>query len=651
MSKILGIDLGTTNSCMAIIEGGEPKVLENKEGNRTTPSVVAISKTGERLVGQVAKRQAVVNPQNTLYSIKRLIGRHWNDEEVQRDVKVFPFKVVQAGEGVKVKMADKEMAPQEISALVLQKMKEDAEAKLGEKITEAVITVPAYFDDSQRQATKDAGEIAGLKVKRIINEPTAAALAYGFNKKKDEKIAVYDLGGGTFDISILEVSNDTVEVKATNGDTHLGGDDFDQRIIHWIIDEFKKDQGIDLGNDQMALQRLKESAEKAKHELSTTTETEINQPFITTDASGPKHLVLKLSRAKLEQLVGDLIEQTLEPTKKALADAGLKPSDINEVIMVGGMTRMPLVLSTVEKFFGKKPHLGVNPDEVVAIGAAVQAGVLQGEVRDVLLLDVTPLSVGLETLGSVSTPLIERNTTIPTSKSQVFSTAADNQTSVEIHVLQGERPMAGDNKSLGRFILSGIPPAPRGVPQVEVTFDIDANGILNVKAKDKASGKEQSITITASSGLSKDEVERMKQDAALHADEDKKKRELIDVRNGADSLVFTAEKAVKDAGDKIPADVKKEVEEKIEAVKKVKDGEDKDAIKKATDDLGQTIQKIGQAMYGSTGSPQGKGSESASQQDGKSAGGEAGGEKSAQQGGPASGGDEPVDAKYEEVKK
>ncbi|MEK7569943.1 MAG: molecular chaperone DnaK [Patescibacteria group bacterium] len=640
MSKILGIDLGTTNSCMAIIEGGEPKVLENKEGNRTTPSVVAISKTGERLVGQVAKRQAVVNPQNTLYSIKRLIGRHWNDEEVQRDVKVFPFKVVQAGEGVKVSMGDKSMAPQEISALVLQKMKEDAEAKLGEKITEAVITVPAYFDDSQRQATKDAGEIAGLTVKRIINEPTAAALAYGFNKKKDEKIAVYDLGGGTFDISILEVSNDTVEVKATNGDTHLGGDDFDQRIIHWIIDEFKKDQGIDLGNDQMALQRLKESAEKAKHELSTTTETEINQPFITTDASGPKHLVLKLSRAKLEQLVGDLVEQTLEPTKKALADAGLTPADINEVIMVGGMTRMPLVLSTVEKFFGKKPHLGVNPDEVVAIGAAVQAGVLQGEVRDVLLLDVTPLSVGLETLGSVSTPLIERNTTIPTSKSQVFSTAADNQTSVEIHVLQGERPMAGDNKSLGRFILSGIPPAPRGVPQVEVTFDIDANGILNVKAKDKASGKEQSITITASSGLSKDEVERMKQDAALHADEDKQKRELIDVRNGADSLVFTAEKAIKDGGDKVPADVKKEVEEKIEAVKKVKDGEDKDAIKKATDDLGQTIQKIGQAMY-----------KDQKADPSTSSGPAAGGDKKDDPSTGSGSKDEPVDAKYEEVKK
>jgi len=634
MSKILGIDLGTTNSCIAIIEGGEPKVLENQEGNRTTPSVVAVSKTGERLVGQVAKRQAVVNPQNTVYSIKRLIGRHWDDEEVQRDLKILPFKIVRAGEGVKVALGGKEYSPQEISAMILQKLKEDAEAKLGEKITEAVITVPAYFDDSQRQATIDAGKIAGLTVKRIINEPTAAALAYGFNKKKDEKIAVYDLGGGTFDISILEVSSDTVEVKATNGDTHLGGDDFDQRIIHWIIEEFKKDQGIDLGKDQMALQRLKESAEKAKHELSTTTETEVNQPFITTDASGPKHLVLKLTRAKLEQLVGELVEKTLEPTKKALEDAGLKASDINEVIMVGGMTRMPLVQSTVEKFFGKKPHLGVNPDEVVAVGAAVQAGVLQGEVRDVLLLDVTPLTLGLETLGGVSTGLIDRNTTIPTSKSQVFSTAADSQTSVEVHVLQGERPLAADNKSLGRFILSGIPPAPRGTPQVEVTFDIDANGILHVKAKDKATGKEQSITITASSGLSKDEVERMKQDAAKHADEDKKKREIIDLRNGADSLVFTAEKALKDAGAKVPADVKKDVEAKIEAVKKVKDGDDKDAIKKATDDLGQTIQKIGQAMYKDQKPPQGQP-------------GAKGGEQKA--GGKDDKG--PVDAKYEEVKK
>ena len=642
MPKILGIDLGTTNSCMAIIEGGEPKVLENKEGNRTTPSVVAISKTGERLVGQVAKRQAVVNPENTLYSIKRLIGRRWSDEEVHRDLKVLPFKMVQAGVGVKVVMHGKEYTPQEISAMVLQKMKEDAETKLGEKIEEAVITVPAYFDDSQRQATKDAGEIAGLKVRRIINEPTAAALAYGFNKKKDEKIAVYDLGGGTFDISILEVSNDTVEVKATNGDTHLGGDDFDQRIIHWIIDEFKKDQSIDLGKDQMALQRLKESAEKAKHELSTTTETEINQPFITTDASGPKHLVLKMTRAKLEQLVGDLVEKTFEPTKKALDDAGLKTSDINEVVMVGGMTRMPLVQATVEKFFGKKPHLGVNPDEVVAVGAAVQAGVLQGEVRDVLLLDVTPLSLGLETLGSVMTPLIERNTTIPTSKSQVFSTAADNQTSVEIHVLQGERPMANDNKSLGRFILSGIPPAPRGVPQVEVTFDIDANGILNVKAKDKATNKEQSITITASTGLSKDEVERMKQEAAANAEVDKKKKELIDTRNMAENLVFTAEKSLKDAGDKVSKDVKKEIENKIEAVKKVKDGDDKDVIKKASDDLGQTIQKIGQAMYGNQpgGAQQSQG---AAGQGGAGSQGAKGEESKNDKG--------PVDAKYEEVKK
>ncbi|MFA6588144.1 MAG: molecular chaperone DnaK [Patescibacteria group bacterium] len=638
MPKILGIDLGTTNSCMAVIEGGEPKVLENKEGNRTTPSVVAVSKTGERLVGQVAKRQAVVNPENTLYSIKRLIGRRWDDEEIQRDLKVLPFKMVQAGVGVKIIMSGKEYTPQEVSAMILQKMKEDAETKLGEKIEEAVITVPAYFDDSQRQATKDAGEIAGLKVRRIINEPTAAALAYGFNKKKDEKIAVYDLGGGTFDISILEVSNDTVEVKATNGDTHLGGDDFDQRIIHWIIDEFKKDQGIDLSKDQMALQRLKESAEKAKHELSTTTETEINQPFITTDASGPKHLVLKMSRSKLEQLVGDLVEKTLEPTKKALDDAGLKTSDINEVVMVGGMTRMPLVQATVEKFFGKKPHLGVNPDEVVAIGAAVQAGVLQGEVRDVLLLDVTPLSLGLETLGSVMTPLIERNTTIPTSKSQVFSTAADNQTSVEIHVLQGERPMANDNKSLGRFILSGIPPAPRGVPQVEVTFDIDANGILNVKAKDKATSKEQSITITASTGLSKDEVERMKQEAQANAEVDKKKKELIDTRNLAENLVFTAEKSLKDAGDKVPKDVKKEIEEKIEAVKKVKDSDDKDAIKKASDDLGQTIQKIGQAMYKDQQPPQGTPSASS----GPAAG--ANGEEPKNDKGP-------VDAAYTEVKK
>ena len=523
--------------------------------------------------------------------------------------------------------------------MVLQKLKADAEAKLGEKIEEAVITVPAYFDDAQRQATKDAGEIAGLKVKRIINEPTAAALAYGFNKKKDEKIAVYDLGGGTFDVSILEVSADTVEVKATNGDTHLGGDDFDQRIIHWMIDEFKKESGIDLGKDQMALQRLKEAAEKAKHELSTAQDTEINQPFITTDASGPKHLLLKMSRAKLESLVGDLVEKTLEPTKKALADAGLSVSDINEVILVGGMTRMPLVQSTVEKFFGKKPHIGVNPDEVVAIGAAVQAGVLQGEVKDVLLLDVTPLTLGIETMGSVATPLIERNTTIPTSKSQVFSTAADNQTSVEIHILQGERPMAPDNKTLGKFMLTGIPPSPRGVPQIEVSFDIDANGILNVKAKDKATGKETGITITASTGLDKAEIERMKQEAQSHATEDAKKKELIEARNIAEQVTYTAEKALKDAGDKAPKDVKKDVEEKIEAVKKVKDGDDKDAIKKATDELGAAMQKIGEAAY-------------KQQQAGASAGQQAGGQ--GQPGADQKSGepkkDEPVEGQYEEVK-
>lgn len=597
MSKILGIDLGTTNSCMAVIEGGEPKVLENKEGARTTPSVVAVSKNGERLVGQIAKRQSVTNPENTLYSIKRLIGRRFDDPEVQRDMKVLPFKIVQSGVGVKIKMGDKEYSPQEISAMVLQKMKTDAEEKIGEKIEEAVITVPAYFDDSQRQATKEAGEIAGLKVKRIINEPTAAALAYGLDKKKGQQIVVYDLGGGTFDVSILDIGQDTVEVKSTNGDTHLGGDDFDQKIIQYILDEFKKDQGIDLSKDPLALQRIKEAAEKAKIELSTSMETEINQPFITSDAGGPKHLVMKMTRAKLEELVGDLVEATLEPCRKALADAKMDVKDIEEVVMVGGMTRMPLVLATVEKFFGKKPNLSVNPDEVVAIGAAVQGGVLQGEVRDILLLDVTPLTLGLETLGGVMTPLINRNTTIPTSKSQVFSTAADGQTSVEIHVLQGERPMAADNKTLGKFMLSGIPPAPRGVPQVEVTFDIDANGILNVKAKDKATGVEQSITITASTGLSKDEIEKMKKEAEAHAADDLKKKELIDLRNTAETIVYTTEKMLKDAGDKVKPEDKKEIEEKMEALKKVKDSEDKEAIKKAADDLAQTAQKVGAAMY------------------------------------------------------
>lgn len=597
MPKILGIDLGTTNSCMAIMEGGSPKILENKEGNRTTPSIVAINKTGERLVGLLAKRQAVTNPTNTLFSIKRLIGRRFEDEEVQRDLKSMPFKIKQAGVGVKVEMSGKDYTPQEISAMVLAKLKADAEEKLGEKITEAVITVPAYFDDAQRQATKEAGEIAGLTVKRIINEPTAAALAYGFEKKKGQQIAVYDLGGGTFDISILDVSSDTVEVKSTNGDTHLGGDDFDQRIMGWILDEFKKTEGIDLSKDPMALQRVKEAAEKAKIELSTAMETEINQPFITSGADGPKHMLIKITRAKLEELVGDLVEKTLEPTKKALADAGLEAKNIEEVVLVGGMTRMPLVQQTVEKFFGKKPNMSVNPDEVVAAGAAVQAGVLQGDVKDVLLLDVTPLTLGIETLGSVATPLIERNTTIPTSKSQVFSTAVDNQPSVEIHVVQGERPMAHDNKTLGRFILDGIMPAPRGVPQIEVTFDIDANGILNVKAKDKGTGKEQHITITASTGLSKDEIEKMKKEAEAHADEDKKKKEQIEVKNMADTLSYTTEKALKEAGDKVDVNIKKDVEEKLEVLKKVKDGEDTEAIKKATEELSQAAQKIGEALY------------------------------------------------------
>ncbi|MFA7286503.1 MAG: molecular chaperone DnaK [Patescibacteria group bacterium] len=597
MAKIIGIDLGTTNSCMAVLEGGEPKVIENQEGNRTTPSVVAMSKSGDRLVGQIAKRQAVTNPENTVFSVKRLIGRRFSDEEVQRDTKHMPYRIAKAGDGIKVVMGDKEFTPQEISAMVLQKLKADAEAKLGEPVTEAVITVPAYFNDAQRQATKDAGEIAGLKVRRIINEPTAAALAYGLDKHKDEKIVVYDLGGGTFDVSVLEVGDDTVEVKATNGDTHLGGDDFDQVIIEWILAEFKKDQGIDLATDRLALQRIKEAAEKAKIELSTAQETEVNQPFITSDAAGPKHLSLKLTRAKLDELVRGLIERTLEPCRKALSDAKLTAKEIDQVVMVGGMTRMPLVLKTVEEFFGKKPHLGVNPDEVVAIGAAVQAGVLQGEIKDVLLLDVTPLSLGIETLGGVMTKLIERNTTIPTSKSQVFSTAADNQTSVEVHVLQGERDMAGDNKSLGRFVLSGIPPSARGVPQVEVTFDIDANGILNVKAADKATGKEQVITITASSGLSKEEIEKMKKDAEVHASEDKTKRELVEVRNAADGLVYSTEKAVLDAGDKLDAAVKTEVQEKVDALKQVKDGEDLEAIKKAFDELGVVVQKVGAALY------------------------------------------------------
>ncbi|MFA6306330.1 MAG: molecular chaperone DnaK [Patescibacteria group bacterium] len=598
MSKILGIDLGTTNSAMAIIEGGQPKILENAEGNRTTPSIVAISKNGERLVGLTAKRQAVTNPENTVYAVKRLIGRSFESDEVQRDIKISPYKIVKANGGVKIKMGDKEFTPQEVSAMILAKLKADAEAKLGEKITEAIITVPAYFDDSQRQATKDAGRIAGLDVKRIINEPTAAALAYGFEKKKGEQIAVYDLGGGTFDISILDVSADTVEVKSTNGDTHLGGEDFDQRIINWIIEEFRKDQGIDLSKDTLSLQRIKEAAEKAKIELSTTMETEINQPFITTDANGPKHLVMKMTRAKLEELVGDLVEKTIAPCQSALKDAGFTIKDIQEIILVGGMTRMPLVQKKVKEFFGgKEPNLTVNPDEVVALGAAVQAGVLQGDVKDVLLLDVTPLTLGIETLGGVATALIERNTTIPTSKSQIFSTAAEGQTSVEIHVLQGERPMAADNKTLGRFILDGIPPAPRGVPQVEVSFDIDANGILNVKAKDKATSKEQKITITASSGLSKEEVEKMKKEAELHAEEDKKKKEQVETKNQAEAVIFQTEKLIKDAGDKIKPEELKELQNKIEDLKKIKDTDNLDGIKKKLEEVNAIAQKIGAAMY------------------------------------------------------
>jgi len=597
MAKILGIDLGTTNSAIAVIEGGKPLILENAEGHRTTPSIVAQSKTGERLVGVAAKRQAVTNPGNTLFSLKRLIGRRWDDPEVKRDAALFPFKLVQSGEGVKVALGDKEYTPQEISAMILGKLKADAEAKIGEKIEEAVITVPAYFDDAQRQATKDAGEIAGLKVRRIINEPTAAALAYGFDKKVGQQIAVYDLGGGTFDVSILDISDDTVEVKSTNGDTHLGGDDFDQVIIKWIIAEFKNAEGIDLGADPLALQRIKEAAEKAKIELSTSQQSEINQPFITQGVDGPKHLVMTMTRAKLEELVHDLTIKTLEPCKKALEDAGMKASDIDEVIMVGGMTRMPLVLKTVEEFFGKKPNVSVNPDEVVALGAAVQAGVLQGDVKDVLLLDVTPLSLGLETLGGVSTKLIERNTTIPASKSQIFSTAADNQNSVEIHVLQGEREMAQDNKTLGRFILSGIPPAPRGVPQVEVSFDIDANGILNVKAVDKGTGTEQKITITSSTGLSTEEIEKMKKDAEANAESDKKKREEIETKNLAETLIYTTEKMLKEGGDKVNEADKKDVEEKLEVLKGVKDGEDMEAIKKAADVLTNAAQKVGAAMY------------------------------------------------------
>jgi molecular chaperone DnaK len=603
MSKIIGIDLGTTNSAMAVMQAGKPEIIANSEGNRTTPSTVAINKNGERLVGQVARRQQVTNPKNTIYEVKRLIGRNWNDKEVQRDLKLMGYEMVKSGNGVKVKMGDKEYSPEEISAMILGKLKSDAEAFLGDKVTEAVITVPAYFDDSQRHATKDAGKIAGLEVKRIINEPTAAALAYGLDKEKsDEKIAVYDLGGGTFDVSILELGDGVFEVKSTNGDTHLGGADFDRVIINYFADEFKKEHGVDITNDNAAMQRLRDEAEKAKIELSTAQEVDVNLPFLTADAEGPKHFEHKLTRAKLESLVADLIDKTAAPCEKALKDAGLKASDIDAVVLVGGMTRMPAVQKKVKSIFGKDPMKGVNPDEVVAIGAAIQGGVLQGDVKDVLLLDVTPLSLGIETLGGVMTKLIERNTTIPTSKSEVFSTAADNQPQVEIHVAQGEREMIADNKSLGRFILDGIPPAPRGIPQVEVTFNIDANGILNVTAKDKGSGKEQSITISGSGNLDKTEVEKMAKEAEAHADEDKTKKELVEARNILDSALYQTEKLKKDNGDKISDDDKKTLDEAVETAQKVVKDEkaSKDDLENAAKELSDKLMPIGAKLYEQT---------------------------------------------------